>query len=231
MKVDTSTGLNGTWPTGADSTIAVSIGTNQITYEVKATDTQADVVSGLNSAFANAGLSLGATVNGTGIEIDSVGYGHNASFSVAWDGTNFSSFSGTDVAGTINGVTATGNGQQLQVPLSTPGFGGLALNITGTAIGDLGTFTYSPGIAQRVDTAVSQATDPVSGSITTSQNDLNTQITTFNTEISDMEDQLTQYQDNLQNEFTNMETVIAGLKATGSSLTSALAGLPSFSGS
>ena len=34
-----STGLNGTWPTGADSTIAVSIGSNQITYGIKATDT------------------------------------------------------------------------------------------------------------------------------------------------------------------------------------------------
>ena len=86
---------------------------------------QADVVSGLNAAFANAGLSLGASANGTGIEIDSVGYGHNATFNVAWDGTNFSAVAGTDVAGTINGVTATGNGQQLMVPFGTPGFGGL----------------------------------------------------------------------------------------------------------
>ena len=226
----TSTGLNGAWPTGTNSTIAVSIGTSQITYEVKATDTQSDVVSGLNAAFANAGLTLGASVNGTGIEIDSVGYGHNATFNVAWDGTNFSTVTGADVAGTINGVAAIGNGQQLMIPFSTPGSGGLALNIAGTTLGDLGTFTYSPGIAQRVSTAVSAATDAVSGSITTSQNDLNTQIRTFNQQISDMEDQLRQYQTTLQNEFTNMESVISGLKATGSTLTSALAGLPSFSG-
>ncbi len=95
-----------------------------------------------------------------------VGYGHNAQFDVAWDGTNFSTFTGTDVAGTINGVTATGNGQQLLVPFATPGFGGLALNITGTTLGDLGTFTYSPGIAQRVSTAVNDATDAVTGYIT-----------------------------------------------------------------
>jgi flagellar hook-associated protein 2 len=226
----TSTGLSGTWPTGTDSTIGVSIGASQISYEIKPTDTQADVISGLNAAFANAGFALGASANGTGIEIDSVGYGHNASFNVAWDGTNFSTFTGTDVAGTINGITATGNGQQLMIPFGTPASGGLALNITGTTLGDLGTFTYSPGIAQRVSTAVSAATDAVSGSITTSQNDLNTQIQTFNQRIADMETQLAQYQITLQNEFTNMESVIAGLKATGSSLTSALAGLPSFSG-
>ena len=74
----TSTGLSGTWPTGTDSTIGVSIGASQISYEIKPTDTQADVISGLNAAFANAGFALGASANGTGIEIDSVGYGHNA---------------------------------------------------------------------------------------------------------------------------------------------------------
>jgi len=227
----TSTGLNGTWPTGVDSTIAVKIGSNQITYEIKPTDTQSDVIGGLNAAFANAGLALGASVNGTGIQIDSVGYGHTSSFDVAWDGTNFSTFAGTDVAGTINGIAATGAGQQLIIPFNTPGSGGLALNITGTTLGDLGTFTYSPGIAQRVSTAVTAATDAVTGSITTAQNTLNTQITTFNQQIADMEQQLTQYQTTLQNEFNNMESVIAGLKATGGTLTSALAGLPSFNGS
>jgi len=104
----------------------------------------------------------------------------------------------------------------------------LALNIIGTTLGDLGTFTYGPGIAQRVSTAVSAATDAVSGSITTSQSDLNTQIKTFTQQISDMETQIAQYQATLQNEYNNMESVIAGLKGTGSTLTSALAGLPSF---
>ncbi|HTD49480.1 MAG TPA: flagellar filament capping protein FliD, partial [Acidimicrobiia bacterium] len=190
----------------------------------------ADVVAGLNSAFAHAGLALGATVTSNGIGINSVGYGHHSTFDIAWDGTTFSTVTGSDVAGTINGVTATGNGQQLMVPLSTPASGGLALNIAGTGTGDLGTFTYGPGIAQRVSTAVNAATDPVAGSVTTSQTDLNTQIQTFNREISDMETQLSQYQTNLQNEFTNMESVIAGLKATGGALTSALAGLPTFNG-
>jgi flagellar hook-associated protein 2 len=224
----TSVGLNGSWPTGSDSSIGVSVGSNQISFQVKATDTQADVVNGLNSAFANAGLALEATVNGGAVQIASVGYGHNSKFNVAWDGTNFSTFSGTDVAGTINGIAATGNGQQLLVPFATPGIGGLALNITGTSLGDLGTFNYSPGIAQRVSTAVNAAADPISGYITISQNDLNSQIKTFNDTISDMERQITQYQQFLQSEFTNMETIISSLKTTGSTLTNALGSLPTF---
>jgi flagellar hook-associated protein 2 len=225
----TSTGLTGTWPTGVDSSVLVRVGSKQISFAVKGTDTQAEAVNGLNDAFAHAGLALQAGVSGGGIAITSVGYGHNATFDVAWDGVNYATFAGTDVAGTINGVTASGNGQQLLIPFDTPGSGGLALNITGTATGNLGTFVYSPGIAQRIDTAIAKATDAISGSITISQNDLNTRIKSFNQDIADMELQIAQYQQQLQMEFTNMETVISGLKTTSDQLTNALSQLPAFS--
>ena len=225
-----SIGMNGTWPTGIASSIAVSVGSTQITYAVKATDTQSDVVNGLNAALANAGLGLVASVNGTGIQVNSAAYGHTAQFSIAWDGTTFTQFSGLDVTGTINGQPATGSGQQLLVPFTTPGIGGLALNITGTALGDLGLFTYSPGIAQRASTSVNDATDPVTGSITLTQNTLTDQISSWNSDISDMETQITAYQSLLQAQFTNMETVINSLKTTGNTLTNALAQLPSYTG-
>jgi flagellar hook-associated protein 2 len=225
-----SVGLNGTWPTGVASSIGVKVGGSQISYQVKPTDTQADVVTGLNAAFATAGIALAATISTDGIKVASVGYGHNSQFSVAWDGTNFSTFAGTDVAGTINGVTATGNGQQLLVPFATPGFGGLALNVSGTTLGDLGTFTYSPGIAQRVSTAVNSATDAVNGYITTATNALHTQLQSFSDTIADMELQIAQYQSLLQFQFTNMETIISTLKTTGDTLTNALGQLPKLSG-
>jgi flagellar hook-associated protein 2 len=225
----TSVGMTGAWPTGSASSIAVSVGSTQVSYAVKATDSQSDVINGLNAAFANAGLALTANINGTGIQVNTAAYGSNAQFSVAWDGTTFNQFNGTDVAGTINGQAATGSGQQLLVPFDTPGVGGLALNISGTTLGDLGTFTYGPGIAQRVSTAVDSATDPVTGYMTLTQSNLNDQITSFNSDISDMELQITAYQTMLQNEYTNMETVINSLKTTGDTLTNALAQLPSFS--
>jgi flagellar hook-associated protein 2 len=225
----TSVGMNGAWPPGVASSIAVSVGSTQVSYAVKATDTQSDVVNGLNAALANAGLGLVASVNGTGIQVNTAAYGKNAQFSIAWDGSTFNQFNGADVAGTIDGQPATGSGQQLLVPFTTPGTGGLALNITGTTLGDLGQFTYSPGIAQRASTAVGNAIDPVTGAITLTTNSLNDQITSWNTDISDMELQITAYQTMLQNEFTNMETVINSLKTTGDTLTNALAQLPSFS--
>ena len=90
----TSVGMTGTWPTGVASSIAVKVGSTQISYAVKATDTQADVVTGLNAAFATAGLALAAgrsltVVNGTltfatgtvttGIRVLSLGSGGSVS--------------------------------------------------------------------------------------------------------------------------------------------------------
>ena len=190
-----STGMNGTWPTGVGVVDRGEDRLDQISYAVKATDTQADVVNGLNAAFANAGLALEASVNGTGIQVNSAAYGHTAQFAIAWDGTTFNSFAGTDVAGTIDGQAATGSGQQLLVPFTTPGVGGLALNIAGTTLGDLGPFNYTPGIAQRASTAVDDATDAVTGYITLAQNNLNDQIKSFNSDIADMELQIASYQD------------------------------------
>ncbi len=223
-----SIGMTGTWPTGVASSIAVRIGNTQISYAVKATDTQSDVVNGLNTAFANAGFALEASTSGTGLQVNSSAYGHTAAFDIAWDGSTFNSFVGTDVAGTIDGQAATGSGQQLLVPFGTPGTGGLALNIAGSTLGTLGTFNYSPGIAQRASTAVDDAIDAVTGFITLTQNNLTDQIKSLNSDIADMELQIASYQDLLQKQFTNMETVISKLKGTGDQLTNALSQLPSF---
>ncbi len=224
-----STGMNGTWPTGVASSIAVKVGTTQITYAVKTTDTQSDVVNGLNTAFANAGLSLEASINGTGLDVKSSAYGHTAQFDIAWDGTTFNSFVGTDVAGTIDGKAATGSGQQLLVPFTTPGVGGLAVNITGSTLGNLGQFNYTPGIAQRASTAIDDATDAVTGFVTLTQTNLTAMIKSLTSDIAGMELQIASYQELLQKQFTNMETVINRLKGTGDALTNALTQLPSFS--
>ena len=132
-------------------------------------------MNGLNDAFANAGFALEASDRAApGSRCNSAAYGHTAQFSIAWDGTTFNSFAGTDVAGTIDGQAATGSGQQLLVPFTTPGRRRpRARTSPGTTLGDLGTFTYTPGIAQRASTAVNDATDAVSGYITLAQNSLN----------------------------------------------------------
>ena len=139
------------------------------------------MADGLNAAFAQQSLALSASVVGGALVLRSSDYGSLAKFDVrssalgaAGDQTGlvaatggWEPHAGVDVAGTINGVTATGQGQALLAPATDPTLGGLALTITATAAGALGTFTYTPGVAARLDAAASDAIDFGTGSITT----------------------------------------------------------------
>jgi len=219
----TSTGLTGSWPPATLPTINVRVNGNNVSYVVKSSDTRDDVVKGLNAAFGNAGLPLQATNTGSGVQINTDVYGSGATFDVDWgDGNGYTTLNGLDVAGTINGVAATGRGQQLMVPFADNTLSGLALKITATTTGDLGNFTYNPGLAQRVQTAVTAATDPTSGYITSTENDYKSRIDFVNDQIADMEQQVTAYETMLRAEWTNLETTISTLKSQGTFLTSQL---------
>jgi flagellar hook-associated protein 2 len=214
-------GLTGAFPPATLPTVKVRVGATEISYAVKGGDTLDDVAKGLNTAFASAGFQLQATNTGSGIQVTTNQYGSTASFDVDWgDGAGYATHAGTDVQGTINGIAATGSGQQLMVPFSDTTLSGLALKITTTAIGDLGTFTYAPGLAQRVQSAITSATDPLSGYITSSENDLNARITFINTQIASMEVHVNAYEANLRQQYATLESVISGLKSQSSFLTS-----------
>ena len=217
----TSVGLTGTFPPASLPTVKVRVGTTEVSYAVKDGDSLDNVAAGLNTAFASVGFQLQATNTGTGIQIQTTQFGHTASFDADWgDGNGYVTHAGTDVAGTINGVAATGSGQQLMVPFTDNTLSGLALKITGSATGDLGTFTYAPGLAQRVQSAITSATDPLSGYITASETDLNARVTFINTQIASMEVHVAAYETNLRQQYSTLETLISNLKSQSSFLTS-----------
>jgi len=191
-----------------------------VSYAVKDTDTRDDVVSGLNSAFASAGFSLQATDTGSGVQIATNQYGSSAGFDVNWDGTGYVTNAGQDVQGTINGVTANGSGQQLLVPFGDNTMSGLAIKITTNTVGDLGNFTYTPGLAQRVQTAITNASDPISGYITSSENDFKARIQYINDQVASMELHVTAYETSLRAQYAELESTISTLKSQGSFLTS-----------
>ena len=56
-------------------TVKVRVGTTEVSYAVQDGDTRADVVNGLNAAFASAGLALQATDTGSGVQIATDQYG------------------------------------------------------------------------------------------------------------------------------------------------------------
>jgi flagellar hook-associated protein 2 len=136
---------------------------------------------------------------------------------------------GLDVAGTINGVTANGNGQTLIAPPGDKTLAGLALTITGTAVGDLGTFSFNPGAAQRLATVASRATDFSNGTITTAINGTQDEMRDLDSQISDWDTRLQAKQDLLQQQFSALETALGQLKNQGNWLSGQLSSLPTAS--
>ncbi|HVW35011.1 MAG TPA: flagellar filament capping protein FliD [Acidimicrobiia bacterium] len=227
----------------AGETIDVRIGGasgTTATYTAAAGATLDSVATGLNAAFAEKGLAVSAQVVSGKLVVRSATYGSGTSFEVrtstvgpsgeqtgiasaagAWE-----AHAGTDVAGTINGVAATGTGQVLIAPATDPTLGGIALTVNATAPGDYGTFTYTPGAAMRLNMVASAATDFANGSITNAINSQQSVIRDLTDQIADWDDRLQQKQDLLKTQFANLETALGKLRDQSNWLSGQLASLP-----
>ena len=215
-------------PTGTTATYAAAAGASLAT-----------VAAGLNAAFAEKGLAVSAQVVSGKLVIRSAAYGSGTNFEVrtsavgaAGDQTGLAAsagvweaHSGTDVAGTINGVAATGSGQVLIAPATDTTLGGLALTVSATAAGD-SSFTYAPGAAMRLNMVASAATDFSNGSITNAINGEQSTIRDLTDQIADWDERLQQRQDLLKMQFANLETALGKLKDQSSWLSGQLASLP-----
>jgi flagellar hook-associated protein 2 len=226
----TDTGLVGAWPQATPPAIAVKVGSTTVTYQVLATDSASDAATGLQAALKSAGVGVTATATSNGITLTSIGYGTGAQFSVAWDGTNFTTDAGTDVAGTINGVTATGVGRQLSVPSTDGQFGGLSVTMNDDSTGAIGTITYEPGVAQRVSSQVSSATNRNTGYLISAETGLQTTIDTLTASASAMDLRVQALQTRLTNEFATLQATLSRLKDMSNYLASQIDSIPSIGG-
>jgi flagellar hook-associated protein 2 len=227
---------------GGAETIDVRSGGTTVSYAAAAGESLDSIAQGLNTVIAQQGFGLLATVESGALVVRSTAYGTAAAFDVrvsavgaghtglATVAGNWESHTGVDVAGTINGVAATGSGQTLRAPSDNSVLGGLALTISATsadvaASTDFGTFTYVPGVAARLDALSRSASDPVSGSLTLAISSKQSEITGYNTRIAAWDIRLALRQTTLKHQFTAMETALASLKSQSDYLTNALAQL------
>ena len=183
-------------------------------------------------------LGLVASVDTSGpdpkLVIRSNAYGAHHTFTVAaTNGTaglpvgTTTATDGVDVAGTINGVAATGFGQLLSGAATDPLAGGLVLKVT-SAVG--GTFEYAPGLAQRLATVGNDSTNSVTGLITNAIQGRQNEINQLGDAIADWDVRLALRKQTLQKQFTDMEVALGQLKDQSNWLAGQLASLPSASG-
>ena len=117
---------------------------------------------------------------------------------------------GQDVAGTINGETATGKGQYLIGDATNLRTAGLQLKIT-TALSnlDLGTVSIAKGAAKRLSDYIGFATDAQTGSMTDGSNSINSSINDIDAEILRTQAHVQTYSDDLRLKFQAMEVAIS----------------------
>jgi flagellar hook-associated protein 2 len=239
---DTGAVLAGGTITGAE-TLTVQMGGTSVNYAASAGASLASIAAGLNSAFASSNLALTATLVNSGqqLQITSNQYGSASSFQVTSTATGAGqtglastagtpqTFTGVDVAGTINGVAATGSGQVLTAPSSDPTLAGLSLLVTTagvTSSTSLGTFTYTPGLGGQLAAAAWSASNPVNGGVTTTIQGLQTEYQNLGTQITSYNPLIASEKLMLQQEFQTMETQLGNLKSQGDFLSTQIAQLP-----
>ena len=223
---------------GAGETLTVNMGSGSASFTTSAGQSLTSVASGLNSAFAAQGMSLSAqVVNGNQLKLISSAYGSGTSFTVATTstaagtlgltgGSSSATYSGTDVAGTINGVAATGHGQFLSAPATDPTLGGMMLEVTASGITsptNVGNFSYTPGLAQVLSNVADSMSNPVTGAITTTVSGLQQESANVTPQITMYQQIVNQQQKLLMAKYATMESVLGSLKNQSSALTGELA--------
>lgn len=204
-----------------------AFGSSGHVVSIAAGSTLADVVAKLNGDSTVSGI-LGASISNGVLKLTTKQYGSAATFtvsssqalanSVSGIGSTSQTVSGVDVAGTINGETATGNGQYLTGASGNATTDGLQLRITSAVTGSLGTITVSTGAASLAENISNSATDSIDGSLVVYSKQLGDQSDEITDQITSVKARLAIEEDQLREQFTAMETALTKLDSVSSSL-------------
>jgi len=219
VTIDTT---NNTFSIQADNGTAASITLTQGTYTpaslVTEIQSQLDANTSLNSQGQSIKVGLdvsnhltftsGSFGSSSNVAFTAVGSGSAASLGL----TTGSGTAGTDVAGTVNGQTATGNGQTLKV-FGTGPADGLTLKVTGSQTGSRGTITSIEGIGQRTVDTITGFMD-THGIVSNKNDGYQKKLADIASQQKQLNDQMTAYRNRLVKEFTAADKRVAQFKST-----------------
>ena len=145
-------------------------------------------------------------------------YGSNEGFTISQTQNNLGitdgDYAGEDVAGTINGETADGQGQVLTGASDTT-VEGLSIKYTGSSTGDQGSITLTYGIAEKLYNELFYIVDTYEGYVADKQESLQDNIDRIENQIDLMETRLEHKRDRLILKYVTLETTMARLTAQG----------------
>jgi flagellar hook-associated protein 2 len=222
--------LNDTVPSTLSNTQTVTIPAGSYNPSQLATMLQSSI-NGV-SAFSTAGSTVSASVGDDGkLKLESTRYGAKSNITVASaNGTPTStvfggaaSVKGVDVAGTIGGFTATGDGQTLT---GAPGAAveGLKLTVAGDTTGPRGTFGFSQGYAYQLNTLAAGYLGGT-GAITSRTKGLNETVKDITKQRDAFSVRLVEIEARYRKQYSALDVMISNMNTTTSFLTQQLAAM------
>ena len=124
---------------------------------------------------------------------------------------------GQDVAGTINGESASGVGQILTGDEDNDNTTGIRIQVTLTAddlvSGNEGSITITKGIATLTSELLARTTDVSTGTLTYRANALQKQIEDIGNQIDDVEERLEKRREDLYKQFYELEQALGAFQS------------------
>ncbi|MBK4733516.1 flagellar filament capping protein FliD [Noviherbaspirillum pedocola] len=227
---------------GVNDSLTVNLDGNSATITLKPGDYQTASALALqiesqingNSAFSDSGVAVSADSSNV-LSFTSNRYGSASKITLAGTaaanlvGASPVASDGVDVAGTINGMAASGSGQKL-TGANGDASEGLSMLVTGGAIGDRGTIRYAKGYASQLDDLIAGVLD-TDGSISAHTKGINAAIKAVQKQEDAMSQRLTLRETALRAQFNALDTQLSGLTATSTYLTQQLAAIKANSSS
>jgi flagellar hook-associated protein 2 len=211
---------------GVTATVTLAAGT--YTAAALATEVQSKINGA--SVFSGAGISVAVTQASGTMNLTSNRYGSASSVSVAGIGAaNLlgvapTSTPGVDVAGTINGVAATGSGQAL-TGSSGNAAEGLKVLVNGGVLGSRGTVNYSQGYAYKLDKQADSLLSST-GPISSRTDGINQTIKDIGDRREVLNRRMATIEKRYRAQFTALDTLISSMTKTSNFLSQQLASIP-----
>ncbi|MFC4260226.1 flagellar filament capping protein FliD [Marinobacter lacisalsi] len=212
---------------GVDLTLTQGTGLGQ---QALLDDIQAQLDA--NNALSAAGVTVQAGLDGAGnLTFTSSTYGSESSVTLtsAEDAATFgldttNSTAGLDIAGTIDGQVAEGDGQVLYLGSGNGDASGLQVRVLGDQTGSRGSITFVEGVAERTVNMVSSMVG-AGGAIESRTDSLNRELEQIQENQVRLEERITSYRERLVSQFSAADSLISQLNSTRDYVSQQLAAL------
>jgi len=209
----------------ADETLTITYGGKNYQVDLTSGMSRSQVVDAINTEMDDNEVAVYAQLNGDTLEILSEAYGSSQTVKVVSDqaadpanstgiGTTTLSDTGVNVAGTIGGNAATGNGKLLT---GTEGDSkGLVISVSTVSVGpggeDIGEIYFTRGVGETLRQRMYDVSFPYSGIIAKNIDSLDSQLDNISDQIATINDKLATEEELLIQQFTEANEALAQME-------------------